>query len=153
MRAARSLRAGAARAAPSFPPDFARVLPAAHQMRRPADFERAVRGGVRSRKGSLVLHLAGEPTEAAAVVGFVVSKAVGNAVVRNRVKRRLRAVVSHRIDQLPQGGRLVVRALPGASAATSTLLGREFDAALQGVRQNSERRSLERASSERQQTG
>ena len=63
-----------------------------------------MRGGVRSGRDSLVVHLAGNPLDhGPVVVGFVVSKAIGNAVVRNRVKRRLRAVVSHRIDQLPEG--------------------------------------------------
>jgi len=104
-------------------------------MRRPADFERAVRRGVRCGRDSLVVHLAEDlADDSTAVVGFVVSKAVGNAVVRNRVKRRLRAVVSHRIDQLPEGGRLVVRALPASSSLDSTALGREFESALAGAR-------------------
>ncbi len=46
-------------------------------------------------------------------VGFVVSKAVGNAVVRNRVKRRLRHLVAT-LDA-PAGARVVVRALPPAA--------------------------------------
>ncbi len=33
--------------------------------------------------------------------GFVVSKAVGGAVVRNKVKRRLRHLMRERVDQLP----------------------------------------------------
>lgn len=45
--------------------------------------------------------------------GFVVSRAVGGAVVRNRVKRRLRAIGRQVIDSVPQGTDLVVRALPG----------------------------------------
>ena len=67
-------------------------------------------------------------------VGFVVAKSVGNAVARNRVKRRLRAVVSHRIDQLPHGGRLVVRALPGSADLGSDVLDRDFERALAGAR-------------------
>lgn len=104
-------------------------------MRRSADFEQAVRRGARSGRDSLVVHLAGEPTNhESVVVGFVVSKAVGNAVVRNRVKRRLRAVVSHRIDQLPEGGRLVVRALPRSAGLDSVGLAGDFDSALAGAR-------------------
>ena len=110
-------------------------------MRRPADFERAVRHGARSGRENLVVHLGKDPVlPGPVVVGFVVSKAVGNAVVRNRVKRRLRAVVSHRIDQLPQGGRLVVRALPGSAGVDSTVLEREFDAALLGARRRLDRK-------------
>jgi ribonuclease P protein component len=59
---------------------------------------------------------AGQPPR----VGFVVSKAVGNAVVRNRTKRVLRALMSARIGQLPDGVDVVVRAnadLPGTPTA------------------------------------
>lgn len=46
-------------------------------------------------------------------VGFVVSKKVGNAVRRNRVKRRLRHLV---LDQpTPFAADVVVRALPAAA--------------------------------------
>ncbi len=70
-------------------------------------------------------------------MGFVVAKSVGNAVVRNRVKRRLRAVVSHRIDQLPDGGRLVVRALPAAAEMESSALATDFERALAGATRRS----------------
>lgn len=60
---------------------------------------------------------AGQPPR----VGFVVSKAVGNAVVRNRTKRVLRALLSARIGQLPDGVDVVIRAnaeLPATPTAT-----------------------------------
>jgi ribonuclease P protein component len=50
-------------------------------------------------------------------VGFVVSRSVGNAVTRNRVKRRLRHLVADRLAATPAGVDLVVRALPGAATA------------------------------------
>jgi ribonuclease P protein component len=103
-------------------------------MRRPAEFEQAVRRGARSGTTALVVHLARDDAAGGtAHVGFVVAKSVGNAVARNRVKRRLRAVVSHRTDQLPHGGRLVVRALPGSADLTSDVLARDFDVALAGA--------------------
>ena len=104
-------------------------------------FRRAVRDGRRSGGHTLVVHLrrlddesleapglAGPPT-----VGFVVSKAVGNAVVRNRVKRRLRHLCAQRVDRLPAGSTLVVRALPSAATASSTVLGAELDKGLERV--------------------
>jgi ribonuclease P protein component len=63
--------------------------------------------------------------------GFVVSKGVGNSVVRHAVARKLRHLVRPRLALLPHGAHLVVRALPGAGAATSTQLGADLDAALQ----------------------
>lgn len=56
------------------------------------------------------------PASAApARVGFVVSRAVGGAVIRNRVKRRLRHLLAARLSILSAGSLLVVRALPAAS--------------------------------------
>ena len=66
---------------------------------------------------------AGQPPR----VGFVVSKAVGNAVVRNRTKRVLRALMSGRIDQVPDGVDVVVKANPELPAAPRTLLVQDVD--------------------------
>jgi ribonuclease P protein component len=73
-----------------------------------------------------------QPTRAerSARVGFVVSKAVGNSVVRHRVTRRLRHLMADRIGTLPAGSALVIRALPAAAAATSSELGADLDGAL-----------------------
>ena len=66
-------------------------------------------------------------------VGFVVSKAVGNAVVRNRVKRRLRALSQSSLAELPGSSVLVVRALPPAADATSAELGVDLGRLLERV--------------------
>jgi ribonuclease P protein component len=66
--------------------------------------------------------------------GFVVSKAVGNAVVRNAVKRRLRHLVRPLLAGLPAGSVLVVRALPEAAARPYATLQQDLDAALDAVR-------------------
>src|SRR4029453_19528847 len=68
------------------------VLAAAQRLRRSTDFAAAIRGGRRVGRGTVVVHLLIEEPASApeARAGFVVSKAVGNAVVRNRVRRRLR---------------------------------------------------------------
>lgn len=63
-------------------------------------------------------------------VGFAVSKAVGSAVVRNRVKRRLRALTAARLDQLPPGALLVLRATPASASASFAQLGADLDAAV-----------------------
>jgi len=109
------------------------VLPAGSRLRRRADFVATVRStrGVRGT-GLLVVHaatpdrttpaLSSAPT-AAPRVGFVVSRAVGAAVVRNRVRRRLRHLVADQLDRIPPGSRVVVRALPGSAVATYDQLG------------------------------
>lgn len=54
------------------------------------------------------------PPESARV-GFVVSKAVGNAVTRNRVKRQLRHLAAEPLRRTPATTQVVVRALPAAA--------------------------------------
>jgi ribonuclease P protein component len=74
------------------------------------------------------------PTKAPVTrAGFVVSKAVGNAVVRNKVKRRLRQLVAERLSTLPPGSTLVVRALPQAAVTSYDQLGLDLDSALAAV--------------------
>jgi len=90
------------------------VLPAPNRLRSSADFARTVRGGVRAGRPTLVVHALlrdGNMTR----VGFVVSKAVGGAVVRNRVKRRLRAMIRPLVSTATTGCDVVVRALPAAA--------------------------------------
>ena len=67
-------------------------------------------------------------------VGLVVSKAVGNSVIRHRVSRRLRHVVADRLGTLPRGTSLIVRALPSAAEASSAEFRQDFDAALRRLR-------------------
>ncbi|GAC1327606.1 MAG: hypothetical protein NVSMB13_14000 [Mycobacteriales bacterium] len=61
-------------------------------------------------------------------VGFIVSRAVGGAVVRNRVRRQFRELLRHR--PLPAGSLLVLRVLPPAAGLTSAALDTELDALL-----------------------
>jgi ribonuclease P protein component len=129
------------------------VLSAAHRLRRSTDFAAAIRDGRRAGRGSVVVHLQtpipavdGPPqpepapaggTESMTVpprAGFVVSKAVGNAVRRNTVRRRLRHLVRDRISGVPAGATLVVRALPAAAEAPYQQLAADLDAALAAAR-------------------
>jgi ribonuclease P protein component len=114
------------------------VLPSENRLRRREDFATAMRRGRRAGRRHLVVHLSSgtDPHVAResalpARAGFVVSKAVGNAVVRNRVQRRLRHLIRERLPGLPAGSLVVVRALPGAGVAAYDQLARELDAALE----------------------
>jgi ribonuclease P protein component len=52
----------------------------------------------------------------AARFGFIVSKQVGNAVVRNTVRRRLKAVCAEALADVRPGSDVVIRALPAAAS-------------------------------------
>jgi ribonuclease P protein component len=108
------------------------MLPAAHRLRRSGDFATTVRGGRRASRGSVVVHLT-QPAEAGlepAKAGFVVSKAVGGSVVRNKVKRRLRHLMAERVGKLAPGAMLVVRALPRATLVGYRQMAIDLDLAL-----------------------
>ncbi len=66
-------------------------------------------------------------------VGFVVSKAVGNAVTRTRVKRRLRHAVRPHVASLPHGSVLVVRAQAAAGSSSYQELDGDLGRCLQRV--------------------
>jgi len=72
---------------------------------------------------------AGQPPR----VGFVVSKAVGNAVVRNRTKRVLRALMSARIGGLPEGVDVVIRANVDLPGTPTSAVAQELDTLLATV--------------------
>jgi ribonuclease P protein component len=113
-------------------------LAAAQRLRRHGEFTATVRGGRRSGRGAIVVHLMlqNDGTEPARTprAGFVVPKAVGVAVVRNRVKRRLRHLVRERLGDLPPGSDLVVRALPGAATRSYPEIAADLDGALAAAR-------------------
>lgn len=56
--------------------------------------------------------------DASSMAGFAVSRAVGGAVVRNLVKRRLRAVMAEALSTVPAGSHVVVRALSASADAS-----------------------------------
>ena len=116
------------------------MLPQQSRMRRAEDFRRVLRTGRRAGGSVLAGHLllpvgpdapdgtpggvlSGDPAK----VGFIVSRAVGSAVVRNRVKRRLRELMRGRLASLPRGCLLVLRAYPAAASARQADLAADLD--------------------------
>lgn len=99
------------------------MLPAPNRLRSGSDFTSVVRSREGTRAGSrlVVVHAAavgsrvGQPPR----VGFVVSKAVGNAVVRNRTTRRLRAIMATELGGIPNGVDVVIRAQAAGGEASS----------------------------------
>ena len=116
------------------------MLPPRHRLRTSADFAAVLQGARRaggSRSGSRLVVVHANSTDARAGqpprVGLVVSKAVGNAVVRNRTKRVLRALMSARIAQLPDGVDVVVRANASLPGSSTQALGQDLDRLLTTV--------------------
>src|ERR1700683_1003639 len=110
------------------------MLPKAARMRRRTDFTAAVRGGSRYGRPLLTGHLITRPgCDEPPKVGFVVSRAVGQAVVRNKVRRRLRHLVAGYLHRLPRGSLLVLRANSQAATAVAAELDAELDVVVKAL--------------------
>jgi ribonuclease P protein component len=106
------------------------VLAAEQRLRQAGEFSAAIRSGGRAGRGGVVIHLYPARTDGGARAGFVVPRAVGPAVTRNKVRRRLRHLLRERLTALPAGTDVVVRVLPAAAGASYQALGADLDAAL-----------------------
>jgi ribonuclease P protein component len=89
------------------------VLARANRVVRADDYRRLVRRGRRVGTAHALLYVAVRASDEPTRVGFIVSKAVGNAVARNLVTRRLRSIGHDVVLVRPTGTDLVIRALPG----------------------------------------
>lgn len=112
------------------------MLPAQHRMTRSAEFGATVSRGKRAAQPDIVVYTlrpdqAGEPGPR---IGLIVSKAVGNAVARHKVSRRLRHAARAILDDLDPAEQVVIRALPPSRDAISPRLEQELRTALQRIR-------------------
>lgn len=114
-------------------------LPKRRRLRRAADFRNTIRQGVRLNGRAFVL-IARRAPASASRLGLAVGRRVGSAVVRNRIKRRLReAFRQPRTVDPPMDFVLIVK--PEAATCSQAVLALEL------------RRQLERLSSYRNQRG
>ncbi|MBL7156084.1 MAG: ribonuclease P protein component [Candidatus Pacebacteria bacterium] len=84
-----------------------------NRLRLKKDFEKVFKNGKGFHQDFLFLKLLGNDKKQTRV-GFVVSKKISNkAVIRNKVKRRLREIIRDQITEINQGFDIVLVALPG----------------------------------------
>lgn len=133
------------------------MLPVEHRLSTQAQFKTVMKKGRRVKSRNLMIHflsatatLPGEnsgssvelSTPRAPRCGLVISKAVGNSVVRHNTARKLRAAFFNLVKaehpalgidatEQPRGYiDIVVRAFPGAASLTTVELQRELELAL-----------------------
>jgi ribonuclease P protein component len=98
-----------------------------HRLSRSRDFDAVYRQGRSVSTRFLVLYWFSRNNEALPEgprLGLAVPKAVGTAVVRNRIKRRLRELFRERSSELPQDHDYVLVVRPGLAEAAES---RGFD--------------------------
>lgn len=104
-------------------------FPKAARVRRRREFLALGRTGQKRRTEHFVLLL--QPTAVAAPrLGLTVSRKVGDAVTRNRLKRRIREAFRRHDARAQFGYDVVVIAKPGSSAATVPAISRVFSDAV-----------------------
>ena len=102
-------------------------LPRGARLRDPRDFQRVNRHGVRRASGHFVAVVAPARSDATVKLGLAVSRQVGNAVARNRVKRRVREWFRRSRGALPRGTDWVVIARRGAAELAGAAVASELD--------------------------
>jgi ribonuclease P protein component len=107
---------------------------AADRIHRRSDYLRAQRAGIRYQTAHFVIYAAKAPGNPRVRLGVTVSRQIGGAVVRNRVKRRVRECFRTRLRvNLEAGTDLVVIARGGAGALESAAICGELAAAVAKV--------------------
>jgi ribonuclease P protein component len=91
-------------------------LPKSKRLIRTGDFELVKKEGCAQKGKFLILGVAEKRSEFRA--GFVTSKRVGGAVVRNRIRRRLREIVRQHQHEIVEPIWIVTIARPPAARAT-----------------------------------
>ena len=87
----------------------------------------------------LIVHV-GRDGGGAPHVGLIIPKAVGTAVERHRVARRLRHVARTLLGELQESDRIVIRALPSSRDVSSTRLEQQLRRGLRRALQPAGRR-------------
>ena len=106
------------------------MLAGANRITSGDDYKMVVRRGVRVVGPHLVAYLRRNPDGEPVRFGFIVAKNVGNAVRRNRVRRRLKAASFSLLPSVRPGTDVVIRALPSANDVSWPELYSEVEGAL-----------------------
>lgn len=110
------------------------MLTKANRLTSGSDYKATVRRGKRITSRNTVTYISRDAMGTPVRFGFIVARSVGGAVVRNRIRRRLKAASFTLVPGLETGASIVIRALPPAAGATYAELSGELTDAVVTVR-------------------
>jgi len=102
------------------------MLAKANRVVTGADFRGVVRTGRRATTPIAVVYSTRTSEQSPTRFGFIVAKSVGGSVVRNRMRRRLRAIGRELLENRATGHDIVVRPLPASAEASWVTLHSEI---------------------------
>ena len=89
------------------------MLPKKHRLTSTKDFQNVTKTGVRVYSDIAVIYALANPTsQKNSEIGLIVSKVVGNSVVRHKVSRHIRNIIKEILETIPGNIQIVIRALP-----------------------------------------
>jgi len=101
-------------------------FPRARRLTQASEYERVKRDGFTRRGKLLIANIVQVENSGPCRVGFVTSRRIGGAVVRNRVRRRLREIVRQHQHNLRDGFWIVLVARRDAADASYRALEHEW---------------------------
>lgn len=110
------------------------MLSREYRIRKQAEFDKIYRQSKRFRSDGLtILVHFNNSRESVTKFGIVVSKKIGNAVVRNKLKRQFRAIFRESILSLKSGLEIVVVAYPGIEKLSFAEINRVIENTLKAI--------------------
>ena len=89
------------------------MLPKLNRLTSTKDFQNVTKSGVRVYSDVAVIYALANPTsQKNSQIGLIVSKVVGNSVIRHKISRQLRNIVKDLLPTIPNNIQIVIRALP-----------------------------------------
>jgi ribonuclease P protein component len=110
------------------------VLAKANRITVGTDYKQTVRRGSRFVASHTVIYVLRNKEKSLLRFGFIVTKSVGNSVIRNRVRRRLKAASYSVLGRVECSFDVVVRALPASAGASWDTLQEEISRAIEKAR-------------------
>ncbi len=105
------------------------------------EFDRIYRSPSRRQRSSHFLVLARQRARGGTRWGISIKARLGNAVLRNRIRRRVREALRHATPELPGGWDLVVQPRsPAVATADFAALSRELEGLLDATLRSAEKR-------------